>query len=150
MTVQDDYRVMIRDHVAPALREMGFRGSGQNYVFPTETHWVSLWFQKSGSSDAHRIRFTLHLLVVGKDEWEAIRLGNQFAPERPRGHWGAPVRSWTVSYRPLPLESSGGWVQIWWELKAGEPVEPMADRVRRTIEKQALPRIEEFMAWPGG
>jgi hypothetical protein len=59
---------MIREHVAPALREMGFKGSGQNYSLPSETHWVSLWFQKSAYSDALRIRFTVHLLVVGKDE----------------------------------------------------------------------------------
>jgi hypothetical protein len=32
MTAQDDYREMIREHVAPALREMGFKGSGQKSV----------------------------------------------------------------------------------------------------------------------
>jgi hypothetical protein len=89
MTAQDAYRSMIRDHIAPALREMGFKGSGQNYALPSETHWVSLWFQKSAYSDARKIRFTLHLLVVGKDEWEAIRETNDRAPERPRGFWGA-------------------------------------------------------------
>jgi hypothetical protein len=39
MAAQDDYREMIRDHIAPALREMGFKGSGQNYALPSETHW---------------------------------------------------------------------------------------------------------------
>ncbi len=147
MTAQDDYRLMIRDHVAPALRELGFKGSGQSYVFPSETHWVSLWFQKSAYSDAHRIKFTVHLLVIGKNEWEAIRRGNELAPERPRRFWGAPARSWSVSYRPRPKEVPGGWMQIWWELYAGQPVGPLADLVLRTIKNEALPRIEEYMAW---
>jgi uncharacterized protein DUF4304 len=148
VTAQDDYRVMIRNHVAPALRELGFKGSGQNYVLPSEKHWVSLRFQKSVYSDADRIDFTVHLLVVGKDEWDAIRRGNELAPERPHGFWGAPARSWTASYRPRPKEVPGGWMQLWWELYAGQPIEPLADLVLRAIKNEALPRIEEYMAWP--
>jgi hypothetical protein len=146
MTAQDDYRSMIRDHIAPALREMGFKGSGQNYAVPSETHWISLWFQKSVYSDATRIRFTVHLLVVGKDEWEAMREANDLAPERPRGFLGAPARSWTVSYRPRPKQSPGGWVQIWWELEAGQPIEPLANLVILTVKNEALPRIRDFTA----
>ncbi len=146
MTAQDDYRAMIRDHVAPALREMGFKGSGQNYALPSETHWVSLWFQKSVYSDAIQISFTVHLLVVGKDEWEAIREANDRAPDRPR-FWGAPARSWTASYRPRPKEAPGGWMQIWWELEAGQPIEPLANLVISTVRNEALPRIREFMEW---
>ena len=147
MTAQDDYRAMIRDHVAPALREMGFKGSGQNYALPSETHWVSLSFQKSAYSDALQIAFTVQLLVVGKDEWEAIREANDHAPDRPRGFWGAPARSWTASYRPRPKESPGGWMQIWWELEAGQPIEPLANLVISTVRNEALPRIREFMEW---
>jgi hypothetical protein len=146
MTAQDDYREMIRNHVAPALREMGFKGSGQNYALPSETHWVSLWFQKSRSSDALQFRFTVHLLVVGKDEWEAIREANDLAPGQPRGGWGAPARSWTVSYRPRPNEAPDGWMQIWWELEAGEPIKALANVVISTIRNEALPRIREFTA----
>ena len=147
MTAQDDYRVMIRDHVAPALREMGFKGSGQNYSLPSETHWVSLWFQKSAYSDALRIRFTVHLLVVGKDEWEDMREANDRLPERPRGFYGAPARSWRVSYRPRPKEAPDGRMQIWWGLEAGQPIEPLAKRVISTVRNEALPRIPEFIAW---
>jgi hypothetical protein len=146
MAAQDDYREMIRDHIAPALREMGFKGSGQNYALPSETHWVSLRFQKSAHSDALQVRFTVHLLVVGKDEWEAIRETNDLAPDQPRGFWGAPARSWTVSYRPRPMEAPDGWMQLWWELEAGEPIEPLANLVIATIRKEAIPRIREFTA----
>jgi hypothetical protein len=147
MTAQDDYREMIREHVAPALREMGFKGSGQNYSLPSETHWVSLWFQKSTYSDALQIRFTVHLLVVGKDEWEAMREANDRLPERPRGFYGAPARSWTVSYRPRPKEAPDGWTQIWWELEADQPIEPLATLVISTVRNEALPRIPELIAW---
>jgi hypothetical protein len=35
---------------------------------------------------------------------------------------------------------------LWWELEAGEPIEPLANLVIATIRKEAIPRIREFTA----
>src|SRR6266508_1633339 len=63
-TAQESFKQMLRDHVAPALREMGFRGSGQNFSLRSDSHWALLDFQKSQWSSEDKIAFTVNLPVV--------------------------------------------------------------------------------------
>ncbi len=42
----------VKDLISPALRTMGFKGSGGRYQLPSEDQWALLGFQKSTFSDA--------------------------------------------------------------------------------------------------
>jgi hypothetical protein len=37
-TALDIFRVMMREEIAAELRRMGFKGSGQSFTLPLETH----------------------------------------------------------------------------------------------------------------
>src|SRR5215203_3046681 len=69
-TAQAVFKTMLRDQVAPRLRELGFEGSRQNFSLPSETHYALLAFQKSDFSDKSAVRFTVNLTVVGREDWE--------------------------------------------------------------------------------
>ena len=57
-TAQDRFKLLTRDMLAPALRALGFKGSGQHYVLPDKDHWAVLGIQRSYFSDRRTIRFT--------------------------------------------------------------------------------------------
>jgi hypothetical protein len=62
MTAQDAFRQMIRDTVAPALRETGFKGSAARAVWYTGGDYGgAFWIQKSFHNDKNHVRFTVHL-----------------------------------------------------------------------------------------
>lgn len=69
VTAQDAYRVLVNAHLSPALRELGFKGSGGRYQRPSETHWSLLELQKSAYSDREDVRFTANLRVVPRNLW---------------------------------------------------------------------------------
>jgi Domain of unknown function (DUF4304) len=48
---------------------MGFKGSGQSFTLPSKTHWVLLGFQKSMTSNAKAVRFTVNLTAASKQAW---------------------------------------------------------------------------------
>ena len=69
ITAQERFRAVARDRIAPALREMGFRGSGQLYTLPSESCWAQLGLQKTTWSDRDHVEFTANLSVVRRDVW---------------------------------------------------------------------------------
>jgi len=90
----DRFRTMMRQHVAPELRRMGFRGSGQSFVLPSEDHWVLLGFQRSRSSSAEAVRFTVNTTVVSKQEWAQARERASYLPERPTANTSYGTFAW--------------------------------------------------------
>jgi cold shock CspA family protein len=92
-TAQDTYREMMKTQVAPGLRALGFKGSGQKYELPSPDHWAMLGFQKSAWSDASALRFTVNVLVVSRAAWETERTQRSYVPSRPTANrlWGAFV-----------------------------------------------------------
>jgi hypothetical protein len=66
-------RRMLADRVAAALREMGFRGSGQNYFLPSDSHWQMLGrphriFARVAETGYWNSRIG-RLMPSGLDEW---------------------------------------------------------------------------------
>lgn len=49
---------MLRNNLAPALRALGFKGSGQIYTLPDEDCWALVGIQRSQFSDRYDLRFT--------------------------------------------------------------------------------------------
>jgi uncharacterized protein DUF4304 len=143
LTAQDTFRAMMREQIAPALRELGFKGSGQVYLLPSGTHWAMLSFQKSAYSDAERIRFAVNFDVTTKEEWEHRRRAFG-APARPSPSW---LHNRSIADQLLP---GGGWMQHWWHLRINEPVRPLVDDVVSRIEHEALPAMRAAIAQRSG
>ena len=143
LTAQEMFRAMVRDQVAPALRDLGFKGSGQVYLLPSETHWAMLSFQKSASSDAAGVRFAVNFDVTTKQEWDHRRRAFG-APARPSPSW---LSRGSIADQPW---SGGGWMQHWWHLRINEAVRPLVDDVLSRIEHEALPAMRASMAKPSG
>jgi hypothetical protein len=81
MTVQETYAAMMKERLAPRLRALRFKGSGQNYELGSDDYWTMLAFQKWAYSDRGRLRFTLNVLVVLRITWDAERRDRP-VPER--------------------------------------------------------------------
>src|SRR3954453_12481053 len=60
---------MMREQVAPALRSLGLKGSGQSYSIPSDSYWALVGFQKSRASSAGAVKFTVNLQVQPRDAW---------------------------------------------------------------------------------
>jgi hypothetical protein len=82
-TALDIFRLMMREEIAPGIRRMGFKGSGQSFISPSETHWVLLGFQKSTTSNANAVRFTVNVTAASKRAWTQARSEHSYLGERP-------------------------------------------------------------------
>lgn len=62
MTAQDAFRQMIRDTIAPALRELGFQGAAaRSLEYRDGDYGASSWPQRSVHSDKGHVYFTIYL-----------------------------------------------------------------------------------------
>jgi hypothetical protein len=141
-TAQEAFRGMLRDLIAPALREMGLKGSGQHYRLDLPEYWVQIGFQKSRSSTADQIKFTVNLSVINKEEWADVRARRSWLPERPSPNEHPPIarspRSWADRIGAvIPPHQD-----VWWQLHVSEPVDRVADEVISAIREYALPEMK--------
>lgn len=124
-TAQDAYRRMLREYIAPALRELGFRRGPSPGAFrhETATHACEVRFIKSRGSTPQYVHF-----------WAGLHtsdLKTEFV------YW-----QWQLhSLAPEPL--------IGWVLEAGEPVEPVARQVLRIFFSYGWPAIQAALDNPG-
>lgn len=123
-TAQDAYRVMLREHIAPALRELGFRRgpSAGAFRYETATHACEVRFKKSRFSTTQEVHFWADIhasdLKTESVYWE--RQLHSLAPEL-----------------------------IWWTLEAGEPAGPVASEVLRIFHSYGWPAIQAALDNPG-
>jgi hypothetical protein len=140
-TAQDTYAAMLKTLIAPGLRAVGFKGSGQNYRLPSDDYWAMLGFQKSTSSDASHVRFTGNVVVVSRSGWDAIRAESPHLPERPTAttYWGTFVWQKRIGAL-LP-----GGEDLWWEVEAGSDAAELADAILWAIRDYVLPAMQRQM-----
>jgi hypothetical protein len=131
---------MMKEEIAPALRRLGFKGSGQRYELPSGTHWAILGFQKSAYSDSADARFTINLTVVGRDEWEEARRQRPYIGERPK-----PSTYSGVGWESRIGQLMPGGEDRWWRISGDLPTEPVAGEVISAIEEFALPAMRARM-----
>jgi hypothetical protein len=140
MTAQDVFFAMLKKQVAPALRGLGFKGSGQVYVWPSDEFWALLGFQRSRSSDAKELQFTMNLSVGSKTAWAEARVGREsWMPERPTPNirCGPPMSEQRIGLlRPNHLDK-------WWRISADSDTKKLAQEVVENISDFAMPAILE-------
>lgn len=138
-TAQETYQAMVRDDIAPRLRELGFRGSRSVYSLPDDHYWRLLGFQRSVSSNRERVSFTLNLTLADKAAWQAALQTHAWIGSRPSGNVGAYGLPPEIVEVARIGELIPGKDDVWWELPAGGAAEPLASEVLDAIETYGLP-----------
>ena len=88
MNALELYRPLMRDHIAPRLRELGFLGSGSNYRLPNPAdHFAHLDFQRSRSNEAGECSFTANVTFIKREDWP----DGTWMGQRPTGGGEYPV-----------------------------------------------------------
>ena len=127
---------MMREQVAPRLRTLGFKGSGQHFALASDTHWALLGFQRSAWGDSKEGRFTINLTVVSKDAWEASRADRPHRGASPAHNAFEGVPAWEERIGMLVDQTD-----LWWWVRAGEPTQVVAAEVVEVVEDYALPEM---------
>lgn len=99
----------LRDHLAPALRAMGFTGWRRTFSLPDATHWALLGVVEQPAAD--RVRYTFDLSLVARADWVDAGLpGPRPDPRRSYGFelWRARIGEL------LPVGED-----VWWEVLPG-------------------------------
>ena len=145
-TALDIFRLMMRDEIAPELRRMGFKGSGQSFRLPSETHWVLLGIQKSGHSYPGLVRFTVNVMVVSKRTWTEARSERSYVPEQPSANtmWGPWLWQQRIGHL-LPGRSDK-----WWEVDDRRSAEVAKREVLEGIRDCVLPAIQQQLTPEAG
>lgn len=118
------------------LRRLGFKGSGARFELPSTTHWLVLGVQKSLSSNATGIRFTVNLKAVSRARWEVVREENSWARDKPDGN-----SLGGTDHTRLGLLAFG--TDTWWEVDPVEPVDNVVDSIVQLVEAFAVPWLRE-------
>ena len=137
--VLDAYNAMLKETIAPRLRELGFRGSGGVYTRPDPTHFIRIGFQKSVYGSRAHVKFTINISAIDKEGWERARADEDHLPKEPSAsifyghqHWQRRIG------QVMPREGS----EPWWELTVGTDTAAVGRDVLTAIETFALPAID--------
>jgi len=119
-SAQDAFRALMRDHIVPALRERGFKGTAVSGVFwsLTGVYATEIAFVKSRHSSRASVDFWAELAV-------------HYVPDE----------------REIWDERTSGLVPIWefpgeWTVSAGQPVEPVAASILDGFARYVWPALQ--------
>ena len=141
-SAQDDFRGFLRDVVSPAMRSAGLTGSAGHYRLPSQACYALVGFQRSTSSTASAVKFTMNLKAVSREIWELARADMPWLPDSPRANTWYPVAEWSVRIGSL----MPGGQDHWWWLRAGQPLEALAGEVVGAFSDYGLPALRAAVA----
>ena len=142
-SAQDWFRLMIDMGLVPELRALGFTGPGPRFHMEIDRQTAEITILQSASLTSGRVRFTLLLRVLHRDEWaEQLRVRPYYpsATARPplRTTWEAPIGS-LVMVGGHPIED------LWWELEVGQPFDSLAAEVLSALHHFGLPALSHHI-----
>lgn len=136
---------MIKDTISPALRELGFKGSGGRYSLDSAESWSLLGFQKSAYSDAAHIQFTINLAVVQIAAWNELRVEFPYFPEKPSAQLGTGR---VGSMKRIAFLKPGVTTDEWYSLVADADPAEVVEQVLQDVREYGLPWLKQTMANP--
>ena len=141
MTAQEAFTMMVKEQIAPALRELGFKGSGQRFVLPSETHWVQIGLQKFTRSNRDFVDFTANVTVVRRDVWDEARREYSYLPKQPAPNIFYGTYAWQKRIGDVVPERR----EKIWRVEPDRPIEPVAEEFVTAIRDHALPAMQKRM-----
>ena len=140
---------MLRNEIAPALRALGLKGSGQEFSLPSVTHWALLSFQRDRWSDKSSVRFTVNVAVIRRDVWDKAYAAHPWMGARPHSR----DSGYAVANSELP----GYWHErigllmsrhddYWWDVGPSTDTKKLATEIVSAIDTHVLPAMREHMA----
>jgi hypothetical protein len=138
MSAQTLFDEMLRVQLAPALRELGFRGSGKTFNLPNEAGDHALFgFQKDRWNTAQACRFTASLAFHLRADWERARVADGWLPAKPTLQHVTPD-SWQVRVGFL-LDPPH---DHWWTVRAEEDILAVSDHVVAVVMDVVVPQLQ--------
>ena len=141
-SAQDEFRRFLRDLVSPAMRSAGLKGSAGHYQMPSPAYFALIGFQKSKYSTASAIEFTINLKAVSRKVWDRAQEDMSWLPKSPTANCRYPVAEWTVRIGQL----MPGTQDHWWQLRPGQPLDPLAAEVIGALTGYGLPALRSAVA----
>lgn len=145
MSALDEFASLMKEHIAPRLRQSGWTGSGPSWVRPHPTQWVLLGWQKDKSSNVASVSFTANLKVISKDAWDAENVPPGRAPAKPPAS-----TSWHLGWEQRLgglIPGSGG--DRWWFVRPGDDLPGIAAEVLGALSTCGVPAIERMLVAAG-
>jgi len=133
----------MRDEIAPVLRQFGLRGSGQAFSIPSDAYWAQIGFQKSDSSNALIVKFTVNLKVVSREAWAETARTHRWLGAKPSPNTQASLVPGAWDVRIGLLLPSGR--DEWWRIEPDTPTAPVAGEVLVAIHDFGLPAMRRRM-----
>ena len=130
---------MIRDQVGPRLRELGLKGGGRNWEYPSDSHWVLLGFQGSQYNSSKTGRYTINLTVCSRHTWSEACAQRSYLPSKPKANVGYGTFCWRRRIGQLMPEPQ----DKWWEISADGSSHEVASEMLDAIEHLGLPSCLE-------
>jgi hypothetical protein len=141
-TAQATFSAMMKDDVAPALRRLGFKGSGQVFSLPLESHFALIGFQKSVHSDSNEVRVTANVSVIPVSVWEESRTERSYLPATPAPNTFYGSFAWQKRIGQLLPEGQ----DTWWVVQANADPASVAAAIIETVRDYALPAMKAQIA----
>lgn len=143
MDALEVYRALMKDHLAPGMRELGFKGSNGSFVRPSPRHWVTIGFQRTPYGSAEGTSFTINLAVTSKEVWARKRAESPVLGERPSANtFDIDGSQWTARIGDvLP-----GGADRWWAVRPGRPDPALVDEVLDAIRSYAIPALDAVVS----
>jgi hypothetical protein len=82
-TAQEAFDKMLREVIRPQMRASGLRGSGTNFVWPSDDYFAGFGIQKSDANSKTLAKFTINAMVISHADWEVARESRSYLPKRP-------------------------------------------------------------------
>ena len=125
-TAQDAFEHLMRDMIAPKLRDLGFRGTGSRvFRYRSGDYGAAVTTQKSRYSTAEEVRFWVHLSAA-------------YLP--------TSSTYWTAQLHAL---IPGNTTFTTWAIRADAPAEPVAEHLLSIFVDYGWPAIQAALDSPG-
>lgn len=142
--------MFLREHIGPALRRLGLRGSGVSFELPDDRSWALVGLQADWRmARAGIVHFTVNLTFADKSAWAATRGAKLYYPERPSANSSYGMDAEVIRIGEL-VPVAEDVLDRWWTLRQDHPPEQTAAEVVAAIRDHGLPWLRSRIASSSG
>jgi hypothetical protein len=137
-SAQDAVGELLRTHLGPRLRALGFKGSGASWSADRPGFLVGLGVQRSVHGDRRETQLTINVTVVSIETWTALLQERPYLSARPAPNTRYGPAVWQRRIGLLLPERS----DRWWSVGPDTDLAALAEDVAGAIAAHVLPAID--------